>query len=261
MNQPVLGFCTFPAISWSCPRDWEQWHTVKIISDLSGDHSASRFLEMESSALSFLDAGKPDNSLVVWSSKPALVVSGSDTRLPRFDHACRELAKQNIEVIKRSSGGSAVPQDPGVLSISLAFRPGKPRTIDQLYGDFCGLLAQGFAGLGLATTVSAVPGCFCDGRFNLVTGGRKLAGTAMKLKGPLGKPSMVLAHAVILTSLSSTSATDRVNLFYRLAGDDRHFRSSATTSVAVALERQDDSAAKTNDIVSSAMIDVFNRTI
>ena len=228
---------------------------LNIISNLSGQKPVSECLEMESAALEAVHEQNDGSILLLWSSAPGIVVSGRDTRLPRFEQARCQLQDRNIEVVRRLSGGTAVPQGPGVLNLSLVFAPIRPATINQLYMEFCLSLANGFLSLGLDTAIGEVAGSFCDGRYNMVVAGRKLAGTAMKLKGKLGAPSVVLAHAMILAEMSPRTATGWVNLFYKLAGSHATFSPAACTSVSLELEKPPGVTAR----LAKVMADSFSK--
>lgn len=204
---------------------------LDIVFDTTAAKSARHFLDRESTTLLEVYSGSSQGSLVFWSSAPAIVVSRRDSRLPRFELACESFREKSVEVLLRESGGSAVPQGPGVLNASLVFAPGKSYSIEQLYLEFCEALIHGLSRVGLPASIGSVEGAFCDGRYNVVLAGRKLAGTAMKLKGKLGQPSAVLAHAMILVEMSPKDATGRVNEFYELAGSNNRFLPEACTSL------------------------------
>ena len=232
---------------------------VKLSVDLTSRLSAHHFLEQELANLKKTQSDHAHEALLIWSSLPALVVSGSDTRLPQFARAQAQLKQLGIEVVRRSSGGTAVPQGPGVVNVSRIFSPPMPRNIEQLYQEFCRSLAVGFKAIGLETSIGKVRGSYCDGRYNLVSQGRKLAGTAMKLSGRLGAPSAVLAHAVILADMTAKQATERVNLFYQQAGSDKKFEELSSTWLVQEMGRVDHEEVSTVGDVAAAMQVAFSR--
>ena len=129
---------------------------MKLSVDLTSRLSARHFLEKELANLKKTQGDHAHEALLIWSSLPALVVGGSDTRLPQFDWAQAQLNQLGIEVVRRPSGGTAVPQGPGVVNVSRIFSPPTPRNIEQLYQEFCRLLASGFKAIGLETSLGEV---------------------------------------------------------------------------------------------------------
>jgi lipoate-protein ligase A len=178
----------------------------------------------------------------LWSNERCLVVARSDARLPRFAAAREELARAGWPLVVRESGGSAVPHGPGILALSLAFRPGAagPCTLESIYGGLCDALALGLARLGVRAERGAVADAFCDGRYDLAVAGRKIAGTAQRWRagpgGPAPERGAVLAHAVLLVDVDLAEATEAVNRFYRAAGGARRARAEAAITLREALE-------------------------
>jgi len=171
----------------------------------------------------------------LWQGAQGLVVPRSYERLPNWQAACAESAATGWPVQVRASGGGLVPQGPGVLNLSLLWPAGSatPSGTDDIYRALTGELAAAFARLGVASEAQAVEGSFCDGRFNLASGGRKLVGTAQAWRRVGGRP-LVLAHAVIVCSADPRELTEAANRFEALAGSQRRYRADALTSVAEA---------------------------
>ena len=144
----------------------------------------------------------------------------------------------------RASGGGVVPLGPGVLNLSLVWRAVRaaPCETDAIYRELCGELTRALARLGIDAAPRAVSGAFCDGRFNLAAGGRKLAGTAQSWRRIAGQ-AVVLAHAVIVVDADPRVLTDAANAFERDLGAGRHYRAEALTSVAQAWQQSHGRAA------------------
>jgi lipoate-protein ligase A len=107
-----------------------------------------------------------------------------------------------------------------------------------------------------------VEGSFCDGRFDLAVGGRKLAGTAQSWRRVAGRP-VVLAHAVIVVDAEPEALTEAANAFERNLGSGRRYRAEALTSVALAW-RQTHSRAPPLDLearLSAALAERFGRLL
>jgi lipoate-protein ligase A len=171
----------------------------------------------------------------LWQGARGLVVPRSYERLPRWQAACAGSAAAGWPVQVRASGGGLVPQGPGVLNLSLLWPAGSatPSGTDEIYRALTGELAAAFARLDVTSEAQAVEGSFCDGRFNLASGGRKLVGTAQAWRRVEGRP-LVLAHAVIVASADPRELTEAANRFEARAGSERRYRADALTSVAEA---------------------------
>jgi len=186
-------------------------------------------------------AGGTPPTFRVWVSPRSLAVSRQDARLPAFYDAAAELAANGWPVIVRETGGFAVALDPGIVNLSLVIPrsllagiPGP--SIDLVYHLLCRPIRQTLSSLNIKTGFGSVPRAFCDGRFNLVVDGKKIAGTAQAWRaGRIGQiangDGYVLAQAALLVDSDIHRITDVVNRFYRLAGRPAQF--SATELVSV----------------------------
>jgi lipoate-protein ligase A len=171
----------------------------------------------------------------LWHAPAALVVPKSYQRLPHYEAACAAAATAGWPVQVRASGGGLVPQGPGVWNLSLVWRAESvvPGGTESVYRDLTDGLAAALARLGIDARAQAVEGSFCDGRFNLAAGGRKLVGTAQAWRRVGGRPA-VLAHALIVASADPALLTAVANRFEEAAGSARRYRADALTSVAAA---------------------------
>jgi octanoyl-[GcvH]:protein N-octanoyltransferase len=186
----------------------------------------------------------------VWENARCLVAARSDARLPRFAEAAEAMARAGWPVCVRESGGTTIPQGPGILSLTLVFRPppGAPFTIEAGYDAVCRPIERALAALGLASARGAVGAAFCDGRFDLSIGGRKIAGTAQRWRAVPGGPNpergAVLLHAVLLADPDRSEGIGAVNRFYERAGSERHADPAASITLREAwAERGDPRAA------------------
>lgn len=170
----------------------------------------------------------------LWQGPQCLIVTRKDTRLPRYQAACQQLAREGWPVFVRDSGGTAVPHGPGTLNLSLLL----PRTTTDLahYYRLLGapLLAL-LAEYGLAGSYDFVPGSFCDGQYNLVIGGKKVTGTAQRWLAPgqgQGHDGAVLAQAMLLVEGDVDEGTRMASRFYELAGGELRFAPGTSTTLA-----------------------------
>lgn len=191
-------------------------------------------------------AGQP--RAVLWRSAPALVVPASYRRYEGLGEVSSAFAARGWPVRVRRTGGGLVPQGPGILNLSLAWRAEGPDggAGDAAYARLCGVLSRGLARLGLASRPAAVAGSFCDGRWNLAAdlpdGPRKLAGTAQYWRRRGGR-SAVLAHALLLVEADAAGLTALANEVESALGSGRRYDPWAVTDVAAEWRRTHGTAA------------------
>lgn len=171
----------------------------------------------------------------LWRQQQALVVPKSYERRPRWHEACAASASEGWPVQVRSSGGGLVPQGPGVWNFSLVWPAERvvPTATDAIYRALTDELRAALARLGVESSAQAVQGSFCDGRFNLASGGRKVVGTAQAWRRIEGRP-VVLAHAVTLVTADPAALTAVANRFEAGSGGEARYEPAALTSVAQA---------------------------
>jgi lipoate-protein ligase A len=167
----------------------------------------------------------------LWSAPTGLVAPRRCGALPGWAAAAADPAHGEVQV--RASGGGLVPQGPGVWNLSLIWPApsAAPSGTDAIYRALCDALTGAFARLGIEASAQAVEGSFCDGRYNLAVGGRKLVGTAQAWRRVQGVP-LVLAHAVIVVDADPAALTARANAFEAALGSATRYRADALTSVA-----------------------------
>ncbi|UBO73026.1 lipoyl protein ligase domain-containing protein [Aeromonas rivuli] len=168
----------------------------------------------------------------LWQAPQCLIVTRKDTRLPRYQAACEQLAREGWPVHVRDSGGTAVPHGPGILNLSLLL----PRTAADL-AHYYRLLGAPLLALlgehGLEGSYDFVPGSFCDGQYNLVIEGRKVTGTAQRWLAPgQDHGGAVLAQAMLLVAGDVNEGTRMASRFYELAGGELRFLPDTSTTLA-----------------------------
>ncbi len=111
--------------------------------------------------------------------------------------------------------------------------------VEDVYHLLCEPVRGALQDLGLTTGYGQVAGSFCDGRFNLVHGGKKLAGTAQRWRGAGPGSSRgdgyILGHMVLFVEGDVEGATRAVNRLLRTAGGEGRFREEAHGTVVAAL--------------------------
>lgn len=174
----------------------------------------------------------------LWQSTPCLVVPASYKRSVNFGDVCAQWAARGLPVRVRSSGGGLVPQGPGLLNLSLIWRSAAagPCQTEPIYRALCDRLIQALSGLGVHPAAEAVQGSFCDGRFNLAVGGRKLGGTAQTWRRIDGS-MVVLAHAMLIVDAEIEALTQRCNALEAALDTGRRYAPASMTSVALQRDR------------------------
>jgi octanoyl-[GcvH]:protein N-octanoyltransferase len=180
----------------------------------------------------------------IWQSIQALVVSRQDASSPNYAHAKQVLEREGWPVITRTTGGSAVPQGLGSLQFSMLLPRSRALaySLEDIYRLLCHPLQLALGQMGIDAKLGSVPDAFCDGRFNLVAGGRKIAGTAQVWRAdvaryPNHREGYALAHASLFVDVNKRSATEMVNRFYQLLGSKSEFREEAVVTVRECLNR------------------------
>lgn len=188
-----------------------------------------------------------------------LVASRREARLPGFDRARQMLVEKGWPVVVRPTGGTCVPQGPGMLNFSLVHPKLPGWQLEDGYRLICALLQQFLAEYGLQADIGEVTGAFCDGRYNLQVEDRKLVGTAQRWAGGNRRQAAVLVHACLLVDMDLVEATDRVNDLYRACGQPTIFHPGACTTLRDCL----DTASGGDDLVAEAeqrLIDLLCRS-
>ncbi len=217
----------------------------RIVDDRAGGSAAER-IDRDRDLLEAVRAGTAPPTARIWENERCLVAARSERSLADLGTARAELAARGWPVVVRDSGGTTVPHARGVLHLSLAFRPpdGTRCTLEAVYGALGLPLRRALDRLGIETRWGDVAGSFCDGRFNLVAQGRKIAGTAQRWRARPGASApgrgAVLAHALLLVDADLRELTEAVNAFYAAAGAPRRFDPAASTTVAECLQRRED---------------------
>lgn len=166
----------------------------------------------------------------LWQGTPGWVLPRRCTALPAW---AAVQAQHGAALQVRGSGGGLVPQGPGIWNLSLAWPAGRstPADMHAIYAALCSALAAAFARLGVDAAPGAVPGSFCDGRWNLAAHGRKLVGTAQAWRR-FGQRQVVLAHALVIVSADPAELTTRANRLEAELGQGTPYRAEALTSLA-----------------------------
>lgn len=171
----------------------------------------------------------------LWTNSLSIVVPSKDSRSPEFEGAREIMQGQGVEVAVRTSGGTAVMHGPGVLNASVIYRVPKADKISMEAGyqklmELFDLLVPELAGQAV---FAAVPGAYCDGDYNLVVDGLKIAGTAQRIKsaGSNINHRTVLTHMSLLVKLDTLDMERIINRYYQALQSDMRVREGVSTGI------------------------------
>ena len=135
-------------------------------------------------------------------------------------------------LLVRASGGGLVPQGPGIWNLSLLWTDSDagPQRSSTVYAEGCRLLGEAFRRLGVETHTGEAPGSLCDGRFNLLADGRKIAGTAQAWRRIQGY-QIGLFHAVFFLRVDLEAITEEANRLEERLGHEIRYRASSMTTL------------------------------
>lgn len=146
--------------------------------------------------MALLEQGRP--ATLLWqSAAPALVLPAAVMRKPQMQAAAAEAQSAGWPVVTRHSGGGIVPQGPWTLNLAMILPAGGGVRLEDGYRLICGAVIEALARFDVRADTGARAQTFCDGAWNVLVAGRKIAGTAQRWRGTPDGP-VVLAHAALL---------------------------------------------------------------
>jgi len=163
----------------------------------------------------------------IWQAPAGWVVPRRYTQAPGWK-AVASVAKVQV----RASGGGLVAQGPGIWNLSLVWHDltGGPLRSSMIYASLCARLGLAFRSLGLVTHTGEAPGSLCDGRFNLLADGRKLAGTAQAWRRLAGQ-QIGLFHAVFFLRVNPETLAEDANRLEEHLGHTVRYLAASMTSL------------------------------
>ncbi|MFG6177678.1 biotin/lipoate A/B protein ligase family protein [Halomonas sp. THAF12] len=206
--------------------------------------SVEEGLAAEEALLERVCRGEMTLGWLAWSPQDrALVMPRRHQRLDGFDEAREQLAEKGWPLLFRSTGGTPVPQSEAVVNVALALRCEVGSSAAHLewgyrrLGDpWCDWLSW----LGVANAdLGAVPGAYCDGRFNVRIGGRKLVGTAQRWRRVRGSGAMaLLVHGAMQVGSTPEALVEVVNAFQAAVDDPQRFSGDSHVALRQVLPDQ-----------------------
>jgi octanoyl-[GcvH]:protein N-octanoyltransferase len=193
----------------------------------------------------------PDIHLRVWTNDTCVVASRAQSVSPHFESARCLSEKAGWPVVVRRSGGSAVVHRAGIVNVSLRriLSPESQSWMTEGYEELLVILVAALGRFGAPCDYGPVVGAYCNGRYNLRSGGRKLAGTAA-CSFTAGGSRYGVFHASITVTGSLEDDLHAVGRFERGLGLPVSYDPFTHVSLSelVAARRSRSSAASTNDL-------------
>ena len=193
-------------------------------------------LRAEEALLDHVRNGEPP-TCGIWQAAQAIVVPRHWTDLPAFAEAAAGMDARGWPVLPRLSGGTPVPQMPGVLNLSFVYPVASNLwSLEAAYRHLVEPMRLATQDFGVEAAVGQVTGSLCAGRFDLAIGGRKFVGTAQRRRsGGRAGVSVILAHATLWIAPDLDLACAAVGDFLTALGRPVDFRRETMTTLAAAL--------------------------
>lgn len=160
-------------------------------------------------------AGESPPTVIIRRQTPYALLGPKDARLPRLEQGLAVLQAAGLPVFERIAGGSAVILDEDCVSFAVA----KPcRDLTSIHRNFRELsegVIVALRELGAEATFGAAPGSFCEGGYDLVVNGLKVAGIAQALRR-----GFTLVSGMLLVNQDPVPVTKLLNRFYGAAGGE-----------------------------------------
>jgi lipoate-protein ligase A len=193
-------------------------------------------------------ADRQSSAVVVRHQKPYVLLGPKDRRLPYLTDAVRWLNQQGYPVFVRIGGGSAVVLDEQCLSFAVS-QPCRDFTIwETNFRQLAQGVIDGLTKLGISSGFGRAVGSYCEGPYDLVADGRKIAGIAQAIRG-----GFALVSGMLLIRQDPVATTALLQEFYQRAGSDLVLDPNAVT----ALTRLPGMSALTTESVEEALHDGF----
>ncbi len=211
--------------------------------------SVEEGLALEEALLESICQGERRFGLLAWSpGDRALVMPRRHARFAGFPAARRALRDRGWPILFRATGGTPVPQCEAVVNVALALRREVGSAAAHLEWGYHRLgepWCDWLASLGVeAANLGPAPGAYCDGRFNVRIGERKLVGTAQRWRRVRGSRDMaMLAHGAMQVGETPEALVAVVNAFQAAIGDPQRFRPESHVALGEVLAGFDLEAA------------------
>ncbi|MCL5116081.1 MAG: lipoate--protein ligase family protein [Firmicutes bacterium] len=195
-------------------------------------------------------ADRQSTAVVIRHQRPYILLGPKDRRLPRLDEAVAWLNRQGYPVFMRIGGGSAVLLDEECLSFAIS-KPCRDFTLwEANFRSMAQGVIDGLRGIGIDCGFGRAEGSYCEGPYDLVADGQKIAGIAQAIRG-----GFALVSGMLLIRQDPVATTALLQEFYRRAESDLVLNPDAVT----ALTRLPHMSHLTTEMVEEALKNGFAR--
>jgi octanoyl-[GcvH]:protein N-octanoyltransferase len=207
--------------------DWQ-------IEDLGKLTDVQSQLNREEQTLKLRARDEVKDTLYLWESSPAIVVTRRDSRMKNFPETKKQFENGGILVCQRLTGGGTCPQGPGIVNLAAIYTQQfeKEPSIVESFHKMCGKMQSSLAGLGIETEIGACEDSFCDGRYNLLAGGKKLIGTSQRWLSTQDERNIaILFHALVLYQIDPAKTCKMLNEFNVSLGKEDNYHANALINI------------------------------
>lgn len=171
-------------------------------------------------------ADREASAVVIRHQMPYILLGPKDRRLPHLNDAVHWLNQQGYPVFMRIGGGSAVLLDEQCLSFAVS-EPCRDFTVwENNFRSMAQGVIDGLRGIGIDCGFGRAAGSYCEGPYDLVAGGKKIAGIAQAIRG-----GFALVSGMLLIRQDPVATTTLLQEFYRRAGSDLVLDPEAVTAL------------------------------
>lgn len=208
-----------------------RYRLLRLPADAPDERMALSPTLAEATAIS-VASGESPPTVLFRHQRPYVLLGPDDRRLPRLAEGLAFWRRLGLPVYERISGGSAVLLDGHCLSFAVA-RPCRDLTmLHRNYREMAGGIVRGLQRLGLPAAFGAARGSYCEGPYDIVVEGVKVAGVAQAIRR-----GFALISGMVLVDQDPVATTELLNAFYRASGVDKNLQAAAVTNVARLLGR------------------------
>lgn len=189
-------------------------------------------VDIDELLLESIDNAQHQAVIRIWSNSPSLVVSRREQHWSGFTAAAERLKSLGHDMVLRRTGGTAVVHSPQVLNFTLCYHlpAASLFSVNASYRLLNRQLIRFLDSIGIAATEGEIAGAYCPGRFDIVSDGRKLAGTAQRVKR-MASGQNVLSHLSLNVCNALSRQDELIDQYYADCGQTVEITPDLTTSV------------------------------
>lgn len=158
--------------------------------------------------------------MILWQTDAhAFVVPAALARRTAVQEQAQMIATHGWSLTTRGSGGGVVPQWRGTVNLAVIVPCSADFTLEAGYRLICSTISGALARFEIPSDTGTCESAFCDGDWNVLVKGRKLAGTAQRLRmTTTGRVALV--HAAILMKMPGPEVWPIMNDLHKTAFPD-----------------------------------------